>query len=590
MSIRRLSWPRRGTSLLLAFLVLLIIYYWNQMGLKLNFEPDAYFLDPVLGQYIRSKFPLPQKASPTVKMVHFMHKSYLVLPDHRRFLSSWRQVYPSYDLYFWTDADIERLVTTRYPELRNFYKKRLGNPLERSDVARVLILHAFGGWYADLDAGSQLNAENITERHSLIVPLEPFLHAMIPFNRRRLVNNAIMYSTPGHPFWMFLISRIAHRIFALPNTPRKKISAVENTGPLIMTPAMEQFAAAHAASCGDLRDGLGRVFGCPYASGAPLPTSGSGEKASQPQLQGPQTVICFSGTLKVCVIEAKELKPTACQTRHLPSKQLLEVMDCYTVVDMLTADDYATQLFKTSVKRKTNSPHWNEEATVEARCAHRLVFTVFHSTAFPPDDFVADTSVSFEELQQPSRDTWLSLEPFGKLRVIIEPRGAITQEQLEGRPSGLDALEHHHGACGIDAGGFAAASSAFANKKQHRPVRRGAVRRRVHEVNGHKFMVTLFRQPTFCSLCEGFIWGLYYQGYQCQACTCVVHKRCHLSVVTRCPQQRVEQQQQAAAAVPPGGARFNINVPHKFEDHNYMRFTFCDHCGSLLYGLRKQGL
>ncbi|PAA52890.1 hypothetical protein BOX15_Mlig023457g1 [Macrostomum lignano] len=268
MSIRRLSWPRRGTSLLLAFLVLLIIYYWNQMGLKLNFEPDAYFLDPVLGQYIRSKFPLPQKASPTVKMVHFMHKSYLVLPDHRRFLSSWRQVYPSYDLYFWTDADIERLVTTRYPELRNFYKKRLGNPLERSDVARVLILHAFGGWYADLDAGSQLNAENITERHSLIVPLEPFLHAMIPFNRRRLVNNAIMYSTPGHPFWMFLISRIAHRIFALPNTPRKKISAVENTGPLIMTPAMEQFAAAHAASCGDLRDGLGRVFGCPYV---PLP-------------------------------------------------------------------------------------------------------------------------------------------------------------------------------------------------------------------------------------------------------------------------------------------------------------------------------
>ncbi|VDM78870.1 unnamed protein product [Strongylus vulgaris] len=74
-------------------------------------------------------------------------------------------------------------------------------------------------------------------------------------------------------------------------------------------------------------------------------------------------------------------------------------------------------------------------------------------------------------------------------------------------------------------------------------------------------------------------------------CTVVVHKRCHEEVVWKCPGNKADAVEEINKEVTETGmGRFNINMPHRFSVHSYKRPTFCDHCGSMLYGLINQGL
>uniref|UniRef100_A0A7N8WWE8 Protein kinase C n=1 Tax=Mastacembelus armatus TaxID=205130 RepID=A0A7N8WWE8_9TELE len=248
----------------------------------------------------------------------------------------------------------------------------------------------------------------------------------------------------------------------------------------------------------------------------------------------------FTGLLKVRVCEAVDLKPTPWALRHAVGKSGSFLLDPYLALNL-----DQTRLGQTATRTKTNSPVWHQEFCTEVREGRSLELSVFHDAPIGYDDFVANCTIQLEDLLQNGTrhyEDWIDLEPEGKVYVVIDLSGSSTE--------------------------------VFRERIGPRR-RQGAVRRRVHQVNGHKFMATYLRQPTYCSHCRDFIWGvLGKQGYQCQVCTCVVHKRCHELIITKCV----------------GSQRFSVNMPHKFSIHNYKVPTFCDHCGSLLWGFMRQGL
>eukprot|EP00729_Bicosta_minor_P009038 gene9038-29469_t len=266
--------------------------------------------------------------------------------------------------------------------------------------------------------------------------------------------------------------------------------------------------------------------------------------------------MAFTGQLVFVVSEASGLEPpmvTGNQMQNISPYVLLNIDD--------------EVIAKTKIKKKTMEPKWNEKFEVTTHRGKNLEIIVMTATKLR-DGLVACKAVPFAELAQGntgSQTHWIDLEPSGKICFKLDFKRT------------------------------SAAQREFVQSQLPTKHRKAIKRRKIHQANNHKFMARFFRQPTYCSHCKEFLWGFGKQGYQCQLCGYVCHKKCFASVVTKCtgtPEEQAMlhvQSSGGAKASIAGTGGFSINIPHRFKTKTYKKPTFCAHCGSLLWGLIKQG-
>ena len=112
------------------------------------------------------------------------------------------------------------------------------------------------------------------------------------------------------------------------------------------------------------------------------------------------------------------------------------------------------------------------------------------------------------------------------------------------------------------------------NDRRHKHI---AVREKKRvQIRNHLFELHFFKQPTYCAHCHQFIYGLGKQGFHCLRCSYAIHKHCVDLIAFKCPKFEMVSER-------PDVKR------HDFKISNYSKFTFCDHCGQMLYGLYRQG-
>ncbi|XP_064622343.1 uncharacterized protein LOC135484640 [Lineus longissimus] len=183
-----------------------------------------------------------QSASKFGHIPHIIHqtwKSAEVPVSMKKFIESWRSHHPQWEYWFWRDQDIQEFVRLKYPWFLPTYNSYTMT-IMKADVFRYLILHEFGGVYADLDMECLRPLDDFVAKRSCILSQEPLEHAFLLYGRSRLACNAMMACKPKHPFFKYLLHQLPI-IQSLHNKRNDSRNVLTISGPLMLEQSLQLY-------------------------------------------------------------------------------------------------------------------------------------------------------------------------------------------------------------------------------------------------------------------------------------------------------------------------------------------------------------
>lgn len=165
-------------------------------------------------------------------------------------MRSWRDLNPGYEHRLSDDKDCEDFVAENYPEILQIYR-HLGSPVERSDLWRYLVLHRYGGVYADSDVKCMRPVELWNQRNGHDADM---LAAVTFYHKNggiKQITNFIMAAMPCHPVLGGVVFEVAAGIAAealAGQSVKAEAGIIARTGPLALTAAIAAYATQRGAA------------------------------------------------------------------------------------------------------------------------------------------------------------------------------------------------------------------------------------------------------------------------------------------------------------------------------------------------------